>query len=131
MRVQAGTTEPMGVEILVEDGTQQASGERELPHTDQTELDLKLAIRGVWGLTWEMHMGRMFRSVALKEAKHHASRTAAMAAMQWRAWANRIWCREGVAWRTIWTERGGWHGGPQRATPIRCVLGGGRRTTRR
>ena len=39
-----------------------------------------------------------------------APRTAAMAATQWCAGANRIWCKQGAAWRSIWTERGGWQG---------------------
>ena len=98
--------EPMEVEIEVEDGKLQDRR----PCTRQAELSPKPATQGTLGIDLENAYGRMFRSAALKSAKYRAPRTATMAATQRRAGANRIWCREGVAFRTIWTERGGWQG---------------------
>ena len=68
------------------------------------------AIHGIWENDFENAYGPVFRSQALKEASHQAPRTAAMAATQWSAGANRFWCREGAARRRLWTEGGGWQG---------------------
>ena len=78
--------------------------------TRQAELDPKPAIQGILCIDLETADGRMLRSAALKGPKFRAPRTAAMAATLRRAAANRIWCREGTTWRTIWTERDGWQG---------------------
>ena len=66
-------------------------------------------MHGILGIGVGVAHGRMFRIAALKGAKHSVPRTAAMAATEWRAGANRT-CREGAAWRSIWTDRGGWQG---------------------
>ena len=95
----------------MEDGKQQDREEEVRPRTRHAELDPKPAIQGILGIDLENDCGRMLRSAALMGVKVRAPRTAAVAATQRRAGANRTWCREGTAWRTIWTERGGRQGG--------------------
>ena len=103
--------EPQRMGIVTEgvDAQDEAAGQMDLD-VEMDQARNGCAIQGILGIDLENAYGRMYRSQALKGARHRAPRTAAMAATQWSAGANRIWCREGAEWRSLWTERGGWQG---------------------